>query len=106
MVPLMADLLGYGYGVMWQYGGMMMTEYDMFGYPQFGLDAMPSVMVMWSLLGLAGGGLSIFCSFRLRRVLTSNMIFVSAIGGALLLLSFSWLSSLMVLAGSLLLYLE
>ena len=106
MVPFMAGLLGYGYGVVWQYGGMVMSKYDMFGYPQFGLDLMPSVMVMWSLLGLVGGILSVFCSLRLRRHITSNMIFVSAIGGILLLLSFSWLPSLMVLAGSLLLYFE
>jgi len=106
MVPFMADLLGYGYGVMWQYGGMMMSKYDLFGYPQFGLDIMPSVMVMWSLLGLFGGCLSVFCSLRLRRRLTSSLIFVSAIGGILLLLSFSWLPSLMVLAGCLLLYFE
>ena len=106
MVPFMADLLGYGYGVMWRYGGMMMSNYDLFGYPQFGLVLMPSVMVVWGLLGLFGGSLSVFCSLKLRRRLTSNLIFVSAIGGILLLLSFSWLPSLMVLAGSLLLHFE
>jgi len=104
MVPFMADLLGYGYGVMWEYGGMMMSKFDMFGYPRFGLDTMPNVMVMWSLLGLVGGSLSVFCGIRLRRRLTSNMIFISAIGGVLLLLSFSWIPSIMVLAGSLILY--
>lgn len=106
MVPFMASLLGYGYGVIWQYGGMMMGKYDLFGYPQFGLDIMPSVMTIWSLLGLVGGSLSVFCGLRMRRSHTSNMIFICAIGGVLLLLSFSWLPSLMVLAGSLLLHFE
>jgi len=102
----MADLLGYGYGVMWQYGGMMMNKYYMFGYPQVGLDAMPSVMALWSLLGLIGGASSIFSAVRMSRHCTINIIFVGAIGGVLLLLSFSWVSSLMVLVGSLLLYFE
>lgn len=106
MVPFMARLLGYGYGVIWQYGGMMMGKYDLFGYPRFGLDVMPSVMTIWSLLGLVGGSLSVFCGLRLRRCHSSNMIFICAIGGILLLLSFSWLSSLMVLVGSLLLHFE
>ena len=106
LVPFMVGLLGYGYGVVWQYGGMMMNKYYMFGYPQVGLDMMPSVMVLWSLLGLVGGVSSIFSALRLRLHYTSNTIFVGAIGGMLLLLSFSWLSSLMVLTGSLLLYFE
>ncbi len=106
MVPFMAGLLGYGYGVIWQYGGIMMGKYDLFGYPQFGLDMMPIVMTMWSLLGLVGGSLSVFCGLSLRRYHTGNMTFISAIGGVLLLLSFSWLPSLMVLVGSLLLHFD
>lgn len=106
LVPFMVGLLGYGYGVVWQYGGIMMNKYYMFGYPQVGLDMMPSVMVLWSLLGLVGGVSSVFSALRLRRHYNSNTIFVGAIGGMLLLLSFSWLSSLMVLTGSLLLYFE
>jgi len=106
MVPFMASLLGGGYGVIWQYGGMIMGKYDLFAYPQFGLDMMAGVMTIWSLLGLVGGSLSLFCGLRLRRRHTSNMIFICAIGGVLLLLSFSWLPSLLVLAGSLLLHFE
>jgi hypothetical protein len=106
MVTFMASLLGYGYGVIWQYGGPLMGKYDMFGYPQFGLDTMPIVMTVWSLLGLVGGSLSVLCGLSLRRYRTSNIIFISTIGGVLLLLSFSWLPSLMVLGGSLLLHFE
>ena len=84
----------------------MMNKYYMFGYPQVGLATMPSVMVLWSLLGLIGGALSVSSAVVLNRHYTSNTIFVGAIGGVLLLLSFSWLSSLMVLAGYLLLYFE
>jgi hypothetical protein len=98
MIPYMAGFLGYGYGVMWQYGGLMMDKYDLFGYPQFGTDMMPNAMTLWSLLGLAGGSISVFCG--LRRQHARNVIFVGAIGGVLLLLSFSWLPSLMVLVGS------
>ena len=106
MVPFMASLLGYGYGIMWQYGGIMMDKYVLFGYPQFGLNVMSNVMTIWSLIGLVGGSVSVFCGFKLRRRLTSNMIFICAIGGLLLLLSFCWLPSLMVLVGSLLFHFE
>ena len=104
MVPFMAHFLGYGYGVLWQYGGMMMGKYYLFGYPRFGLDIMPTVMALSSLLGLAGGSLSVYCGLRLKRA-NRNMAFVSAIGGVLLLY-FSWLPSMIVLAGALLLYFE
>jgi hypothetical protein len=106
MIPFMAGILGFGYGMMWQYGGMMMVKYDLFGYPQFGLDMMPGVMTIWSLLGLFGGSLSVCFGLRRERHNTRNLTFVSTIGGVLLLLSFSWLPSLMVLAGSILLYFE
>ena len=104
MVPFLAGPLGYSYGAIWQYGGMMMGEYDLFGYPQFGLNMMSIVMTVWSFLGLIGGSLSVFSGLKLRRDYTHNMTFISAIGAALLLLSFSWLPGLMVLVGSLLLH--
>jgi len=106
LAPYMATVLGYGYGVMWQYGGIMMGGYGLFGYPQFGLAMMPSVMIMWSFLGLVGALLSITCGLKLRRGCTGNVIFIGAIGGVLLLLSFSWLPGLMVLAGALSIYFE
>jgi hypothetical protein len=106
MVPFMSGILGDGYGVMWQYGGIMMGRYGLFGYPQFGLAIMPSVMAIWSFLGLVGALLSITCGLKLRRGCTRNVIFIGAIGGVLLLLSFSWLPGLMVLAGSVPVYFE
>jgi hypothetical protein len=105
MVPFMAGVLGYGYGIMWQFGGMMGT-YGIFGYPQFGFAVMSSVMVVWSLLGLAGAMLSIFCGLKLRHEHTKKVSFIGSIGGIFLLLTFSWLPGLMVLAGSVLLYFE
>ena len=104
LVPFMAGVMGYGYGVMWWYGGMMMDKYFMFGYPQVSLDMVPVVMVIWSLFGLIGGSLAVYCAMKLRSGYTMNMIFVGAIGGIFLLLSFSWLASLLVLAGSIFLY--
>ena len=106
MVPFMAGVLGYSYGIMWQFGGMMMGTYGIFGYPQFGLAVMSGVMVVWSLLGLAGALLSIFCGLKLRQEHTKNVSFIGSIGGVFLLLTFSWLPGLMVLAGSVLLYFE
>ena len=104
LVPFMAGVMGYGYGVMWWYGGMMMDKYFMFGYPQVSLDMVPVVMVIWSLFGLIGGSLAVCCAVKLRSGYSMNMIFVGAIGGIFLLLSFSWLASLLVLAGSIFLY--
>jgi len=106
MAPFMAGVLGYGYGIMWQFGGMMMGTYGIFGYPQFGLAVMSSVMVVWSLLGLTGAFFSIFCGLKLRKEHTKNVSFIGSIGGVFLLLTFSWLPGLMVLAGSVLLYFE
>ena len=104
LVPFMAGVMGYGYGVMWWYGGMMMNRYGMFGYPQVGLDMVPVVMAIWSLFRLIGGSLAVYCAVKLRSGYTMNVIFVGVIGGIFLLLSFSWLASILVLAGSILLY--
>jgi len=106
LVPFMAGILGNGYEVMWEYGGMMMGRYGMFGYPQLGLTMMATVMLVWSLLGLVGALLSILCGLRLRHEHTKNVVFMGLTGGVLLLLTFSWLPGLVVLAGSFLLYFE
>jgi len=50
--------------------------------------------------------LSIFCGLKLRQEHTKNVSFIGSIGGVFLLLTFSWLPGLMVLAGSVLLYFE
>ena len=105
MLPFMAGILGYGYGMMWAYGGMMMGRY-MFGYPQFGLAMMPTVMVVWSFIGLVGALLSTLCGLKLRNEHSKNVALIGSIGGVLLLLTFSWLPGLMVLAGSVLIYFE
>jgi len=106
LVPFMASVLGYGYEMMWEYGGIMMGRYGMFGYPQFGLGMMANVMLLWSLLGLTGGLLSIFCGVKLRDNYSKHVIFIGLIGGVFLLIAFFWVPGLLVLAGSLLLYFE
>jgi hypothetical protein len=105
MVPFMAAVLGYGYGVMWEYGELM-GRYGMFGYPQFELGMMPTVMVVWSLIGLVGASLSVLCGLKLRQDHNKNVALIGSIGSVLLLLTFSWLPGLMVLAGSVMVYFE
>ena len=105
MVPFMAGMLGYGYGMMWQYGGIM-DRYGMFGYPRFGLEIMAGVMFVWSLLALVGALLSIYSGLGLRRKYANNIAFIGIVGGVLLLVTFSWLPSLLVLAGSILAYFD
>lgn len=106
MIPFMAGVLGYGYGLIWEYGGLMMGRYGMFGYPQFELGMMPTVMVVWSLIGLVGASLSVLCGLKLRREHSKHVALIGSIGGVLLLLTFSWLPGVMVLAGSVMVYFE
>jgi len=89
MVPFMAGLLGYGYALVWQYGSTM-VRYAMFGYPNFGLDVMDWVMCVWSLLGIAGALLSLYCGFKLRQRYVRRLAVIGIVGGILLLLTFSW----------------
>jgi len=105
MIPFMAGMLGYGYGMIWRYGGML-GRYGMFGYPQFGLELMSGVMLVWSLVAIVGALLSVYSGLRLKRKYSKNTAFIGIVGGVLLLLSFSWLPGLLVLAGSILSYLE
>jgi hypothetical protein len=99
MVPFMASWMGYGYAIVWQYGGMM-VRYAMFGYPDFGHEMMSSVMFVWSVLGLAGALLSIYCGLKLRQGYLWRIAVIGIMGGTLLLFTFSWLPGLSVLAGS------
>lgn len=101
----MAGILGYEYGAMWEYGSMI-NRYGFFGYPQLELDMMNNVIFVWSLLGFAGSMLSMTCGLKLRNNYSNSVVFVGLIGGVLMLLAYSWLSALMVLAGSMLAYLE
>jgi len=103
MVPFMAGILGYGYGMVWQFGGFI-DRYGMFGYPRVGIEIMTGVMFLWSLLALVGAFLSIYSAVRLGRERTRNIAFIGIVGGVLLLVTYSWVPSLMVLAGSILAY--
>ena len=105
MNPFMAGLMGTEYATIWQYGGMI-GKYGMFGYPEFGLAVMTEVMFVWSLIGLAGAVLSIYCGIKLQQNWTRDVAFIGLEGGFLLLLTFSWLPSLLVLAGAALAYVE
>jgi hypothetical protein len=106
MNPFMVGVLGYGYGVMWEYGGFMMGRYGMFGYPQFESGMMPTVMAVWSLMGLVGASLSMLCGLKLRQAHSKNVALIGSLGGVLLLLTFSWIPGLMVLAGCVMVYFD
>jgi len=105
MVPFMAGILGYGYGMVWQFGGFI-DRYGMFGYPRVGMGIMTGMMFLWSLLALVGAFLSIYSALRLGRERTRNIAFIGIVGGVLLLVTYSWVPSLMVLAGSILAYFD
>ena len=56
--------------------------------------------------GLVGSVLSIYCGLKLRKKWGRNVAFIGLVGGFILLLTFSWLSSLLVLGGAILGYIE
>jgi len=99
MIPFMARWIGYSYAIVWQYGSLM-VRYAMFGYPDFGHGMASSVMFVWSILGLAGALLSIYCGLKLRQRYVWRIAIIGIMGGILLLLTFSWLPGLSVLTGS------
>jgi len=105
MVPFMGGMLGYGYRMMWQYGGIM-GRYGMFGYPRLGLEFMTGVMFVWSLVALLGALLSIYSGLKLRRKYAKNIALIGIVGGVLFLVAFSWFPGLLVLAGAILAYVE
>ena len=105
MVPFMAGILGNDYGTIWQYGGLL-DRYGMVGYPQVGLEIVAEVMFLWSLIALVGGFLSVYSALRLARKFATDFAFIGIVGGVLLLVTFSWLPSLLVLAGSVLAYFD
>ncbi|HKM79033.1 MAG TPA: hypothetical protein VJZ03_08135 [Candidatus Bathyarchaeia archaeon] len=105
LVLFIAGIASYGYLMVSQYG-VLMARYGMFGYPEFGSSLMTEVMFGWSLLGLVGSVLSIYCGLTLRKKWERNVVFTGLVGGFILLLAFSWLSSLLVLGGAILGYIE
>jgi hypothetical protein len=105
LVLFIAGIASYGYLMVSQYG-VLMARYGMFGYPEFGSSLMTEVMFVWSLLGLVGSVLSIYCGLTLRKKWGRNVVFTGLVGGFILLLAFSWPSSLLVLGGAILGYTE
>ena len=100
MIPFMAGLMSYGWGMMGRYGG-----FGMMGYPRFGMF-LGGMVVLWTGVGLVGAVLAIYSGLRLRQSYTKSTATIGIIGGVLLLVTFSWLPGLIVLAGSILAYIE
>ena len=105
LVLFIAGIASYGYLMVSQYG-VLMARYGMFGYPEFGSSLMTEVMFVWSLLGLVGSVLSIYCGLTLRKKWGRNVVFTGLVGGFILLLTLSWLSSFLVLGGAILGYIK
>ncbi len=100
-VPLMADLLGSDYAVVWEYARLM-GQYGMIGYPNIGPD-LQTIMLVWSFLSLAGGFLAAYSGFRAFRGLTGDSKIAASSAGVLLFLAFSWVPAFIVTAGCLIL---
>jgi predicted nucleic acid-binding Zn ribbon protein len=103
MVPLFVGIMNYhwmtnGLGVLGRYGG-----YGMMGYPRIGVF-FGGVMLLWILLGVTGSILTIYSGLKLGSDFSKASATIAIIGGALLLIAFSWLPALIVLAGSVLAY--
>jgi len=100
VIPFFARMMGYGLGMMGQYGG-----FGMMGYPRFGM-LVGGMMMLWSGVGLVGALLAIYSGVKLRQTYAKSAATVGIVGGVLLLMTFSWLPGLIVLAGSILAYVE
>jgi len=98
---LMANILGNGYVSVWQYAGLL-GKYGMIGYPGLGV-ALYQIMLFWSVMSLAGAFLAICGGISVVRSQSRKATLLSVLSGILLLLTFSWLPAVLVLAGSLVL---
>ena len=90
------------------FGQRMMAEYGGFGvmgYPRFD-PLFGGLMLLWSGAGLVGALLAVFSGVKLRRDYAKGSAIIGIIGGVLLLVTFSWLPGLIVLAGSILAYID
>lgn len=100
VIPLFAHIMILGQPMMTQYGG-----FGMMGYPRFGV-LFGGLMLLWSGVGLVGALLAVFSGLKLRRDDAKGPAMIGIVGGVLLLVTFSWIPGLMVLAGSILAYIE
>ncbi len=100
MISLFAGVVNFGLGFMGQYGG-----FGMMGFPRFGMFV-GAMMLLWSGVGIVGALLAIYGGLKLRQDYGKGAATMGIIGGVLLLITFSWLPGLIVLAGSILAYVE
>ena len=105
MVPFLSGIPRYGSLQFWQLS-IMTVQYGLFGFPEFGSTLLIQVMFVWSIIGLVGSLLSLYCGFTLGKRRRREVVFIGLVGGFLLLLAFSWMSSLLVLGGAILGYVE
>jgi hypothetical protein len=105
MIPFFAGTVNYdwmirGWSMMGRYGG-----YGMMGYPRLDLF-FGGVMLLWTVFGLIGSIIALYSGLKLRSNYGKVSAAIGIIGGGLLLVAFSWLPALIVLAGSIMAYVE
>ncbi|HXY82934.1 MAG TPA: hypothetical protein VEH56_04375 [Candidatus Saccharimonadales bacterium] len=94
--PMMGNALGPGYGVVLQFASLL-GRYGLIGYPELGIR-LNEIMTFWSLISLTGATLALIGGYMGARSLKSRADLVALLGGILLLLTFSWLPALLVIA--------
>lgn len=94
--PMMGNALGPGYVAVLRFASLL-GRYGLIGYPDLGLG-LNQIMTFWSLVSLLGASLALFGGFTIARPLKSHAVLVALFGGILLLLTFSWLPALLVIA--------
>jgi hypothetical protein len=94
--PMMGNTLGPGYAAVLQFASLL-GHYGLIGYPELGIG-LNQIMTFWSLISLTGASLALIGGFMVARSLKSQANLVALLGGILLLLTFSWLPALLVIA--------
>jgi hypothetical protein len=91
-------------------GGMMRGygAFGMMGVPQFGMlfGVSLAMVMLWFGVGFVGALLAIYSGVKLHQNYSKNCATIGIIGGVLLLITFSWLPGLIVLAAGFLAYAE
>ncbi len=103
IISFFAGTMDFAGGMMRRYGAI-----GMMGIPQFGMlfGVSLGLVMLWFGVGFVGALLAIFSGLKLHQNYSKNWAAMGIIGGVLLLITFSWIPGLIVLAGGILAYTE
>lgn len=103
IISFFAGTMDFAGGMMRRYGAI-----GMMGIPQFGMlfGVSLGLVMLWFGVGFVGALLAIFSGLKLHQNYSKNWATMGIIGGVLLLITFSWIPGLIVLAGGILAYTE